>query len=66
MWSPLLAHATCRDAKLAVLEWDDGQDRFVTSSLHFFEGDAGLRVGRTTFARGPKAVCDPQVVIGCG
>lgn len=51
----------CSDAKLAVLEWDDATDRFRTSSLHYFEGDAALRGGRRTFARGPKAICDPQV-----
>lgn len=52
---------TCRDAKLSVLEWDAASDRFVTSSLHYFEGDAALRGGRRVFARGPKAVTDPQV-----
>ncbi len=63
--SPALTAAlkTCRDAKLAVLEWDDAADRFRTSSLHYFEGDKTLRGGRRTFARGPKAVCDPQACL---
>lgn len=57
----------CRDAKLSVLEWDDAADRFATSSLHYFEGDAVLRGGRRVFARGPKAVTDPQVpTVVCG
>lgn len=44
-----------------MLEWDAAADRFVASSLHYFEGDAALRGGRRVFARGPKAVTDPQV-----
>lgn len=66
--SPVLTSAleTCRDAKLAVLEWDDAADRFRTSSLHYFEGDKALRGGRRTFARGPKAVCDPQACLTTG
>ncbi len=52
-----------RDAKLAVLEWDGAADRLRTSSLHYFEGDAALAGGRKAFSAGPRAVCDPQVVL---
>lgn len=50
-----------RDAKLAVLEWDEERDTLRSSSLHYFEGDAGLRAGHTVFPYGPRAVSDPQV-----
>ena len=52
----------CRDAKLSVLDWDDSAHTIHTSSLHYFEGDPSLRMGRTVFPLGPKAVTDPQVL----
>lgn len=50
-----------RDAKLSVLDWDDNSHTIHTSSLHYFEGDPSLRMGRTVFPMGPKVVTDPQV-----
>ena len=50
-----------RDAKLSVLDWDDNAHTIHTSSLHYFEGDPSLRMGRTVFPMGPKVVTDPQV-----
>jgi len=50
-----------RDAKLVVLEWDNDRERLRSSSLHYFEGDAALRGGRTVFPYGPRAVADPLV-----
>lgn len=50
-----------RDAKLSVLDWDDSAHTIHTSSLHYFEGDPSLRMGRTVFPMGPKVVTDPQV-----
>ena len=52
----------CRDAKLSVLDWHDNVHTIHTSSLHYFEGDPSLRMGRTVFPLGPKAVTDPQVL----
>lgn len=52
----------CRDAKLSVLDWDDNAHTIHTSSLHYFDGDPSLRMGRTVFPLGPKAVTDPQVL----
>ncbi|KAL3135407.1 hypothetical protein ABBQ32_007589 [Trebouxia sp. C0010 RCD-2024] len=51
---------TFRDAKLSVLDWDDNAHTIHTSSLHYFEGDPTLKMGRTVFPLGPKAVTDPQ------
>ncbi|KAL0047613.1 hypothetical protein WJX82_007762 [Trebouxia sp. C0006] len=51
---------TFRDAKLSVLDWDDNAHTIHTSSLHYFEGDPSLRMGRTVFPMGPKVVTDPQ------
>ena len=50
-----------RDAKLSVVDWDDNAHTIHTSSLHYFEGDPSLRMGRTVFPMGPKVVTDPQV-----
>lgn len=50
-----------RDAKLSVLDWDDNAHTVHTSSLHYFEGDPSLRMGRTVFPMGPRVVTDPQV-----
>ena len=52
-----------RDAKLSVLDWDDNAHTIHTSSLHYFEGDPSLRMGRTVFPMGPKVVTDPQVSV---
>lgn len=35
----------CRDAKVAVVEWDEQQHCLRNSSLHSFEGDPALREG---------------------
>ena len=45
-----------------MLDWDDNAHTIHTSSLHYFEGDPSLRMGRTVFPLGPKAVTDPQVL----
>ena len=50
-----------RDAKLAVLQWDDHMDGFRTAGLHGWEALPALRAGRCSFPVGPQAVCDPQV-----
>lgn len=44
-----------------MLDWDDNAHTIHTSSLHYFEGDPSLRMGRTVFPMGPKVVTDPQV-----
>ena len=53
-----------RDAKLAVLEWDQEAHTLRTRSLHYWEGDGGyagvFREGRKTFALGPRVVTDPM------
>ncbi|KAK9815325.1 hypothetical protein WJX72_001813 [[Myrmecia] bisecta] len=51
---------TFRDAKLAVLDWNEESDTIATSSLHYFEGDAALKGGWTVFPYGPRVICDPQ------
>ena len=51
-----------RDAKLAVLEWDAESSSLRPNSLHYFEGDTGLRGRRTVFARPPVVRTDPQVL----
>jgi hypothetical protein len=56
---------SCREAKLVVLDWDVKADSIVVSSLHYFEGDAGLRAGRTVFPLPPRVVADPQVPTHC-
>lgn len=48
--------APCRDAKLSVLHWDAGAHALAPSSLHYFEGDASLKAGRTQFPYPPLAV----------
>lgn len=48
-----------RDAKASVLCWDAATAGLVTSSLHYFEANEGLRGGRTAFSRGPLAAGDP-------
>ncbi len=59
-----LAAPRARDAKLAVLEWDAERGALRPSSLHYFEGDPGLRAQRTVFARPPVVRTDPQVFDG--
>jgi len=43
-------HCACtcmhRDAKLCVLEWDSLRHELRTTSMHYFEGDPGLREGK--------------------
>ena len=46
----------CRDAKLSVLHWDAARHELAPSSLHYFEGDASLKAGRTLFPYPPLAV----------
>lgn len=48
-----------RDAKLSVLAWDAARAALVVTSLHYFEGDPALKVGRRLFAMAPKVVTDP-------
>eukprot|EP00887_Chlorella_sp_A99_P001781 scaffold19.g1781.t1 len=50
---------TFRDAKLVVLQWDPQRWGLVASGLHYFEGDASLKAGRTVFPNPPLAVADP-------
>jgi len=47
-----------------VLEWDADRGALRPSSLHYFEGDPGLRAQRTVFARPPVVRTDPQVTDG--
>lgn len=49
-----IAHP-CRDAKLSVLAWDPARHELAPSSLHYFEGDASLKAGRTLFPYPPLA-----------
>ncbi|KAE9617217.1 putative cleavage/polyadenylation specificity factor, A subunit [Lupinus albus] len=53
---------TFKDAKIAVLEYDDSIHGLRTSSLHCFEGPEWLHLkrGREQFARGPLVKVDPQ------
>jgi hypothetical protein len=53
---PLLALPRRSDAKLSVLHWDAARHELAHSSLHYFEGDASLRQGRTLFAQPPLAL----------
>ena len=46
-----------------MLDWDEKTHSIHTSSLHYFEGDPSLRMGRTVFPMGPKVVTDPQVAL---
>lgn len=56
-----MQHVHSRDAKLSVIDWDDSNHCIHTSSLHFFEGDPSIRLGRTVFPNGPAVRADPQV-----
>ena len=59
--SAIFATVSYRDAKLSVLDWDDNTHNIHTSSLHYFEGDPSIRLGRTVFPHGPNVTADPQV-----
>ena len=52
-----------RDAKLSVVEWNQGAHTLRTRSLHCWEGEGvaatALREGRQTFALPPRVVADP-------
>ena len=45
--------------------WDDVNYTLKTTSLHFFEGDHSLTVGRSVFPYGPRAAADPQGRCAC-
>ncbi|KAK1306533.1 Cleavage and polyadenylation specificity factor subunit 1 [Acorus calamus] len=51
-----------KDAKIAVLEYDESVHGLCTSSMHCFEGPEWqyLKRGRESFARGPLVKVDPQ------
>ncbi|KAK1285584.1 Cleavage and polyadenylation specificity factor subunit 1 [Acorus calamus] len=51
-----------KDAKIAVLEYDESVHGLRTSSMHCFEGPEWqyLKRGRESFARGPLVKVDPQ------
>ena len=51
---------TFRDAKLSVLSWDDSIMDLTPSSLHYFESDVSLKMGRECFPMPPFAVTDPE------
>ena len=44
-----------------MLDWDAEAHCCSTTSLHYLEGEAALRQGRTSFPQGPQIVTDPQV-----
>lgn len=57
------AHHACRDAKVSVLHWDAHRHELAPSSLHYFEGDASLKEGRTVFPYPPLAVTGVGVLL---
>ncbi|CAD7702900.1 unnamed protein product [Ostreobium quekettii] len=54
-----------REAKVSVVIWDDVNHTLKTTSLHFFEGDHSLTVGRSVFPYGPRVAADPQGRCAC-